>query len=56
MFYNRDIDSKTRSGLFTHLQADPTTRRLVSTSMERASGVLMPISSLPGPYGIGGFG
>lgn len=24
--------------------------------MERASGVLMPISSLPGPYGIGGFG
>lgn len=56
MFYNRDIDSKTRDGLFTHLQADPTTRRLVSTSMERASGVLMPISSLPGPYGIGGFG
>ena len=24
--------------------------------MERASGVLMPVSSLPGPYGIGGFG
>ncbi len=23
--------------------------------MERASGVLMPVSSLPGPYGIGGF-
>ena len=56
MFYNRDIDSKTRDGPFIHLQADPTTRRLVSTSMERASGVLMPISSLPGPYGIGGFG
>ena len=56
MFYNRSIDSKTRDGLLPHLQADPTTRRLVSTSMERASGVLMPISSLPGPYGIGGFG
>jgi 4-alpha-glucanotransferase len=24
--------------------------------MERASGVLMPVSALPGPYGIGGFG
>ena len=56
MFYNRNIGFKTRDGLFTHLQADPTTRRLVSTSMERASGILMPISSLPGPYGIGSFG
>ena len=43
-------------GLYTHRQADPTTRRLVSAFMERASGVLMPVSSLPGPYGIGGFG
>ena len=43
-------------GLHTHRQADPTTRRLVSAFMERASGVLMPVSSLPGPYGIGGFG
>ena len=43
-------------GLPTHRQADPTTRRLVSAFMERASGVLMPVSSLPGPYGIGGFG
>ena len=56
MFYNRRIDQNIGGGLHIHRQADPTTRRLVSAFMERASGVLMPVSSLPGPYGIGGFG
>ena len=47
---------ETRDEPSIHLRRSPLFKRTVSASMERASGVLMPVSSLPGPYGIGGFG